>query len=115
MEIKLRQYSSIYILDIIGEIDLYNCKKIKDLINKLVIKKIKSCILNFENVTYIDSSGVGSLIFAHSSFKENSINYYLSNLKGSVRKIVELTKLNGYLPITDNIADAIKELNKKTG
>lgn len=110
MEIKLREYLSIYILDIIGEIDLYNCQQLKEIINKLIAKNISSCILNFEQVTYIDSSGVGALIYTYTNLKNNQIKFYLTHLSGSVKRVIELTKLNKYLPIEESIANAVNKI-----
>ena len=112
MEIKLRTLNNIYILDISGEIDLYNYYKLKDMIKEMIAKKIKKYIINFENVSYIDSSGIGSLIFIHTFLKDANCDLILCNIHGPVKRVIELTKLIGFLPIVENLQDAVKKISK---
>ncbi len=62
MEITRRESGNIVILDINGEIDLYNAPEIKDVIAKLIEEQKYYTIINLEKVSYIDSSGIGALI-----------------------------------------------------
>jgi len=34
----------------------------------------------------------------------------IANVRGSVKKVIELTKLMGYFPITGNVIEGVKEL-----
>jgi anti-sigma B factor antagonist len=115
MEIKIRNFNSIYIVDITGEIDLYNYSKLKETVILMKSKGIKNYILNFENVTYIDSSGIGTLIFIHTTLKEAKCNLCISNIHGPVKRVIELTKLVGFLPIAETIQDSIKKISKDNG
>lgn len=58
MEITRRESGNIVILDINGEIDLYNAPEIKDVIAKLIEEQKYYTIINLEKVSYIDSSGI---------------------------------------------------------
>ena len=62
MEITQRENGGIVIMDIQGEIDLYNAPEIKDNIQKLIEAQKYNIIINLEKVSYIDSSGIGALI-----------------------------------------------------
>jgi anti-sigma B factor antagonist len=110
LEIKVRNFSSIYIIDIKGEIDLYNSFKIKDIVGRMMKKNIKNYVINLEHVSYIDSSGIGSLIYVYSNLKKAGLNLWITNIQGSVKRVIELTKLVGYLPIAENIQDAINRM-----
>ena len=72
MDITTRPKGEVVILDISGEIDLYNAPEIKDIINKLIEEKKYNVIINLEKVSYIDSSGIGALISSLSNL-ENSM------------------------------------------
>ena len=63
MELKIRKSGAIYIIDVNGEMDLYNSYKLKELILKMIDKNIEKYIINLEKVDYIDSSGIGALIY----------------------------------------------------
>ena len=110
MELKIRKSGSIYIIDVNGEMDLYNSYKLKELILKMIDKKILNYIINLEKVDYIDSSGIGALIYICSTIKKNNMKLRIVNIHGSVKKVIELTKLMGYFPISNNIDEAITQI-----
>lgn len=110
MELKIRKNGEIYIIDVDGEMDLYNSYKLKELVTKMLEKQVKSFIINLEKVEYIDSSGIGALIFICSTLKKQNLKLFLTSVHGSVKKVIELTKLMGYFPITDTLEDAIAKM-----
>ena len=107
MEIEKREISDIQILDVNGEIDLYNAPQIKELINKLIDEKKYNVIINLDRVSYIDSSGIGALISSLSNLKKYQGGLKIINVSGSVRKVFELTKLTSFFEIYDNEQDAV--------
>ncbi|EQA38740.1 STAS domain protein [Leptospira broomii serovar Hurstbridge str. 5399] len=107
MEITRRESGNIVILDINGEIDLYNAPEIKDVIAKLIEEQKYYTIINLEKVSYIDSSGIGALISSLSNLKKYQGGLKIINVAGSVRKVFELTKLTSFFEIFDNEADAV--------
>ncbi|MCK4543034.1 MAG: STAS domain-containing protein [Spirochaetales bacterium] len=108
MELKIRKHEETYIIDVNGEMDLYNSYKLKELVMKMLEKKIMRFIINLEKVEYIDSSGIGALIYVSSTLKKMNIKFMIANIHGSVKKVIELTKLIGYFPIANSLEDAIK-------
>ena len=112
MELKIRKNGEIYIIDVDGEMDLYNSYKLKELVMKMFEKSVKSFIINLEKVDYIDSSGIGALIFICSTIKKMNLKLAISNIHGSVKKVIELTKLMGYFPIANSVEEALLMLNE---
>ena len=110
MELKIRKNADIYIIDVNGEMDLYNSYKLKEMVMKMLEKKIRKFVINMENAEYIDSSGIGALIYICSTIKKHELKIFIANVRGSVKKVIELTKLMGYFPIIDNVMEAVKEL-----
>ena len=55
MELKIRKNGEVYIIDVNGEMDLYNSYKLKELVLKMLEKNVKSFIINLEQVDYITS------------------------------------------------------------
>ena len=58
MELKIRKNGDVYIIDVTGEMDLYNSYKLKELVMKMLEKNVKNFVINLEQVDYIDSSGL---------------------------------------------------------
>ncbi len=107
MDISSRARGEVVILDISGEIDLYNAPEIKDIINKLIEQKRYNVVINLKDVTYIDSSGIGALISSLSNLKKYQGALKIINVFASVRKVFELTKLTSFFDIYDNEDDSI--------
>ncbi len=114
MELHQRSNGSVQIVDIDGDLDLYNSFKLKELVNQLVNSKVAGLILNFQDVSYIDSSGVGVLIYTNSLLKTNNTPFRIIQVHGSVRRVIELTKLIGFLPIVDTEEEALKQVSGKS-
>jgi anti-sigma B factor antagonist len=112
MEINKRQSNDVIILDIAGEIDLYNAPEIKDMINQLIEDQKYNVIINLEKVSYIDSSGIGALISSLSSLKKYQGGLKIINVYASVRKVFELTKLTSFFEIFDSEAEALSSFAK---
>jgi len=113
MELKLRKAGTIYVIDVAGEMDLYNAFKLKDLVRRMIDNKITSYVLNLEKVSYMDSSGIGALLYVHSELKKRGLPLRIVGVSGSVRKVIELTKLMEYFPIVADLAVALAQLKQK--
>ena len=107
MDITTRTKRDVVILDISGEIDLYNAPEIKDIIGKLIEEKKYNVVINLEKVSYIDSSGIGALISSLSNLKKYQGGLKIINVFASVRKVFELTKLTSFFEIYDSEEDAV--------
>ncbi|MBF9018308.1 MULTISPECIES: STAS domain-containing protein [unclassified Oceanispirochaeta] len=112
MELKVRKSKHIYIIDIEGEMDLYNAYKLKELVGKMLEKGIAHYVVNMEKVEYIDSSGIGALIYVSSALKKKNAKLVITGVHGSVKKVIELTKLTGYFPLEETLKQGILKLMK---
>ncbi len=108
MDISSRAKGEVVILDISGEIDLYNAPEIKDIVNKLIEQKKYNVIINLKEVTYIDSSGIGALISSLSNLKKYQGGLKIINVFASVKKVFELTKLTSFFEIHDSEEEAVR-------
>ena len=78
MELKIRKNGDVYIIDVTGEMDLYNSYKLKELVMKMLEKNVKNFVINLEQVDYIDSSGIGALIYICSTDFHINVIFLLS-------------------------------------
>ena len=101
MELKIRKSKDVYIVDVSGEMDLYNSYKLKELIAKMLERQIQCIVLNLEEVEYI---------YICSTLKKKNLKLYITNIHGSVKKVIELTKLMGFFPITNSLEEALQKL-----
>ena len=110
MEVETRKYRDIVVIDVKSDMDLYNVHELKEMVKKMIRMNVRKFILNLEDVSYIDSSGIGALIQIFTQTKKEGLQLKISNVHGSVAKVIKLTKLMEFLPIVDNITDAINQL-----
>ena len=102
MEIFEKEKNNIVVLSIKGEIDLYNALDIKNKINDLINAKKLNIVINLNDVSYIDSSGIGALISSLANLKKYQGQMKICNVHSSVQKVFELTKLTSFFQIFDN-------------
>ena len=94
MSISTRQFENAAIVDVTGDITLYNSPEIrKMLLGLLQDKRVKRVIVNLENVTYIDSAGVASLVEGLKVSRDLKSGFALYGLTRRTREVLELTRL----------------------
>ncbi len=114
MEIRLRRSGTVYVIDVTGEMDLYNAFKLKEIVTTMIEKQIREYVINLDKVEYMDSSGIGALLFVFAELKKRGMLLRIAGVKGSVKRVIELTKLSGYLPLSAGVSEAIVEI-RRTG
>jgi anti-sigma B factor antagonist len=65
-------------------------------------------ILDFSNVPYLDSSGLGSLISASTSFVKSGRRFAITGANSRVRRVFEITKLENVLLVFPTLSDALE-------
>ena len=66
---------------------------LREKVKSLLAAGQKKIVLNMDNVTYIDSSGLGTLVAAHTSAPAVGASLKLSNLGSKFQEILQVTKL----------------------
>jgi anti-sigma B factor antagonist len=110
VDIQLRRSGTIYVIDVKGEMDLFNSSKLKDVVKALIDRNVRDFVVNLEALEYMDSSGIGALLWVYSELRKRGLALLITNPRGSVKRVIELTKLNGYLPIAAGLAEAVSRL-----
>lgn len=110
MIIKLKKNKEIYIIELDGELDLYNAYKVKTLYNKMAEKGIHSIILDLEKLDYLDSSGLGSIIYIFSDMKSHNGKLSLCHLNGTPKNLIQMTHLDRFFLIGDTIEECVEQV-----
>jgi anti-sigma B factor antagonist len=72
----------------------------------------KKLILNLQNVTFIDSSGIGALVAAYTSAKSIGATLRLCNLGSRTIELLQITRLVIVFEISNSEADAVSSFSK---
>jgi anti-sigma B factor antagonist len=109
MKANNRQVNGVTIVDMSGRITLGEGSVIlRDSIKDLLGKGQKKILLNLGDVSYIDSSGIGELVSAFTSVRNQGGELKLLKLTKKVHDLLQITKLYTVFDIKDDETDAIR-------
>ncbi len=81
---------------------------ILDFVQKIGLNKI---ILDFSHLRFIDSSGLGALLFIQRSLHKEGGTVKLVSLNKPIQTMFEIVSMHRILDIFPNVEDAIKSFN----
>ena len=83
-----------WVVSPIGEIDIYTSDEFKSMLLQLVEEETKDITIVGDSLEYIDSTGLGVLISILKKLKESNNTITITNIKPSIKKLLELTSLD---------------------
>jgi len=108
MQTTARQVGGVTVLDISGRITVGEGNVIlREIVRDLAEKGAKAIVLNLGEVQYVDSSGVGELVKAHTTIRNQGGQLKLTNLNKRVHDLLELTRLSAVFDIQKDETSAI--------
>ena len=108
LTIASREVDGVTVLDLSGRITLgEGSVQLRDAIRDLISKGSKSILVNLGDVNYIDSSGLGELVSAFTTSKNQNASLKLLKLTKKVHDLLQLTKLYTVFDIYDDEVSAI--------
>ena len=112
MQINERSAGNVSVLALKGELKLGEGQALlKDKINSLIHQGHKNVLVDLGGVTYIDSSGIGELVSAFTTVRNQQGELKLLNLTKKVHDLLQITKLYTVFDVKDDEAAAIKSFN----
>jgi anti-sigma B factor antagonist len=113
MKASTRQVDGVTIVDLSGRITLGEGSVVlRDTIKDLLGKGQKKILLNLGDVSYIDSSGIGELVSAFTSVRNQGGELKLLHLTKKVHDLLQITKLYTVFDVKDDEAGAIAAFGK---
>ena len=80
-----------------GEIDISNADQVKAKIDSSLAEAKQNILIDLSGLTYIDSTGLGVFIAAHSSLKKEGLGVKVYGATGSVKKLLTVSSLDKIL------------------
>lgn len=109
MELTTRQVASATVVDVVGDITLYNSPSVrKTLLDLLKTKRAPRVVVNLQQVRYIDSAGVASLVEALKTSRDLKSGFALYGLTKTTREVLELTRLIKVFEVYDTEEEALR-------
>ena len=113
LKLSTRQVDGVTILDLSGRITLgEGSVQLRDATRDLLSKGSKNILLNLGDVNYIDSSGIGELVSAYTTVRNQGGELKLLNLTKKVHDLLQITKLYTVFDVKDDEATAVGSFTK---
>lgn len=109
LKVSTRQVDGVSIVDCSGRITLGEGSIVlRDTVKDLLGKGQKKILLNLGDVNYIDSSGIGELVSAYTTAKNQGGELKLLKLTKKVHDLLQITKLYTVFDVKDDETAAVK-------
>lgn len=107
MPVRIESKNGLTVCRIEGEIDINSSPDIKKAIDKLISKKEPKLVISFSKVTYVDSSGLATLVELLKNMRTYGGRMRLANLSPKIKSLFEITKLEKLFDISSDEDEAI--------
>jgi anti-sigma B factor antagonist len=108
LTIGVREVGDVTVLDLRGRISFgEGSVQLREAVHGLIGKGARNILLNLEQVSHIDSSGLGELVSAYTAARNQHGEVKLLNPVRKIYDLLQLTKLSTVFDIRDDEASAI--------
>ena len=109
MKIAVRTIGDAKIVDCSGKITLgEDTMSLRKTVGDLLQSNVKKIILNFAEVSYIDSSGIGELVSTYTTVLNKGGHLKLLHLTKKIQQLLAITKLLTVFETFDNEEAALE-------
>jgi anti-sigma B factor antagonist len=94
------QTESTAIVRLKGKFTIEDINQFKETTAPLAKDPVRTMLISFTDLEYIDSSGIGSLILIMNTAKNQDISLILYNLQEEIRNVFKISHLDKFFTIT---------------
>ena len=100
MNIKCYRNDDGILAELSGELDEYSAEYVRISLDDLLsdINGAKKLVLDFSNVSFMDSTGIGMLLGRYNKFSKCNVGIYIKNPTSYVNRIFEMTGIYQIIP-----------------
>lgn len=106
LEVTSAPWGDFTLVHCAGEVDLLTGASLRVHLDELLLLGQVRLVLDLSAVTFIDSSGLGTLVGAHKKARVFRGSLALVGVPPTVRRVLGLTALDRVLPMFDTVEDA---------
>ena len=109
LQTQLRQKQEACVVDVKGEIDISTVPAFKAAVGEAT-ESAGHVIINMEDVTYMDSSGFGTLLSATKKLRPEGGSIHLVGCNDIITRMLRITRLNTIFEMHASEDDALRAL-----
>ncbi len=95
------------ILALQGDIDMHRSPEVKETLEPLIAQKMPRILVDFSGVTYIDSSGLATMIETLQRIQSYGGKFAMFGLRESVKAVFEIARLDQIFSLYSDEASAL--------
>lgn len=95
--IDIQQAEEANLVRLAGELDLSAAAELRTALDPVVHQADKTLILDFGELTYIDSTGIGILVSVVKIRDENRGPFRVRHIPAGIKKLLDLTGISAFL------------------
>lgn len=107
MDIDIKEMGEHKVIEVSGEVDLYNVSELKKALFSVTDGSHQSVIVDMKDVNYMDSSGIGALVAGQKKMKAHNGRFALMNVHDDVLNILKLATLDRFFKIYESEEEII--------
>ena len=111
-KINSEEKENIGVIIVEGEIDMFTSPSLRDKLLPFFEKDVKGIIVDLKNVSFMDSSGIATLVEGLQWSKKEGKAFVLTGLGANVLNALSLTKLDNVFNIKIDTDEAYEELRR---
>ena len=108
MEIEIVDYKGTKVMELSGEIDMYTSPELRRELMGLLQRKVSPLLVDFKEVSYIDSSGIATFVEGLKGIKTYGGRLKFFSIPDRILEIFNFSKLDRVFEIYRNLDEAIK-------
>jgi anti-sigma B factor antagonist len=113
LKMSQREVDGVTVVALDGRIVLgEESNALREKVKRLVAEGKKKIVLNVNNITFIDSAGLGTLVSSHHTAKKEGASVRLCHLDNKFQQVLQITKLMTVLYISNTEAEAVASCSK---
>jgi len=106
MQHETREERGSLIVQLQGDVDLEQSPRAREILLDCV-ERGRSVLVDLSGVTYIDSSGVASLVEAFQQAKKKGVRFALVSVNPAALRVLQLARLDRVFTIHDSLAEGL--------
>jgi anti-sigma B factor antagonist len=113
LDIDVKRVHNIPVLSVTGEIDIYTAPLFKQAVVNLVSEGNNNVIIDLSGVSFMDSSGFGTLLGATRRLRPTGGGLHLTGANSTIQRMLRLTRLDTIMRSYDSPEDAARAVQEE--
>lgn len=102
----------VYTVELKGSLDTETAPGLEEKLKEIIDEKTKAVIFDMNELDYISSAGIATVINTKKELKEKNASFAMLNLKPQIEKVFEVLKILPMFEIFDDMPEADKYIDQ---